>query len=146
VTQASRNVLLTVEAWVEILACRARLGLPRLLAGEPFLRRELTQQPASESRPSGSVAPLLTAFWTALRAQPGVPGCLPRSLALRRFLARHGQGGRLELGLRKLEGRMGGHAWVEAGGTILSGDGPFVRSFVRLETPPAARASRRTDG
>jgi hypothetical protein len=37
-------------------------------------------------------------------------------------------------------GRMGGHAWVEAKGAVVSGDGPFVRSFVRLEIGRDVRA------
>lgn len=135
---------LVAEAWAEILACRARLRLPRLLAAEPFLRRELVQE-QPDARSTGSLDPLLSAFGRALRAQPGAPGCLPRSLALRRFLSRHGQGAHLRLGLRKVAGRIGGHAWVEAKGTIVSGDAPFVRSFLRLEAGRTV-AARRTDG
>jgi hypothetical protein len=126
-----RSWALAAEAWAEIATCRARLRLPRLLSADSLLRRELTAEP------SGSpLAPppdrLLQAFARALRAQPGAPGCLPRSLALRRFLARHGQPGHLALGLRRVAGRMHGHAWVEAEGRILTGDGRFAGSFFRL--------------
>jgi Transglutaminase-like superfamily len=138
---------LAVDAWVEILACRARLRLPRLLAREPFLRRELTQEP-QYSESTGSLDQLVRAFGRALRAQPGAPGCLPRSLALRRFLARHGHTSRLGLGLRKVAGLLDGHAWVESGGTIVSGEAPFVRSFSRLKIAGegASSLARRIDG
>jgi hypothetical protein len=109
------------------------------MGAERFLRRELIlEQTASATvEPMGQ---LLGAFARALKAQPGVPGCLPRSLALRRFLARHGQRGRVEMGLRKVAGRMHGHAWVEANGAIVSGDASFVRSFSRLEIGRSGRA------
>jgi hypothetical protein len=141
-TEAVREALWAADAWVEIVACRARLRLPGLLGAEPFLRRELAEgsRGPSESEP---MERLLSAFRRALRSQPGASGCLARSLALRRFLGRHGYSTRLELGLRKTEGRLRGHAWVEARGSVVSGDAAFVRSFVRLETP---RAARRTDG
>ena len=137
---------LAAEAWVEILACRARLRLPRLLRAESFLRRALTGDPVAPRR-ALTLGPLLAAFDTALRAQPGVPGCLPRSLALRRFLGRHGHAARLGLGLRRAEGRLRGHAWVEAQGAILTRDERFVRTFHPLETAGARRSSvRRSDG
>jgi hypothetical protein len=132
VIPSGRKAFLAADAWVEILACRARLRLPRVLGAEQFLRRELAQGGA-ESPAVEPLGRLLSAFERALKAQPGIPGCLPRSLALRRFLTRHGQGSRLELGLRKAAGRMQGHAWVEAEGAVVSGDAPFVRSFHRLQ-------------
>jgi hypothetical protein len=138
------SLALTAEAWVVILACRARLRLPRLLGAEPFLRNELTRE-RSRSRRAASLDGLLTAFARALRAQPTVASCLPRSLALSRFLARHGHDGRVVLGLRKTDGGMSGHAWVEAEGAVVSGDAPFVRSFRRLQTEPIV-AGRRIDG
>ncbi len=138
-TKADREAFLAVDAWVEIVTCRARLRLPRILGAEHFLRRELVQERA-ESLAGEPLNHLLGAFARALKAQPGAPGCLPRSIALRRFLARHGQGGRVELGLRKAEGRLRGHAWVEAAGAVVSGDAPFVRSFVRLEIGRSGRA------
>jgi hypothetical protein len=141
VIQAGKKGVLAAEAWVEILVCRARLRLPRLLGAECFLRRELAEEPHERSA-SQPLASLVDAFRIAHRVQPGA-GCLPRSLALRRFLTRHGQRSHLELGLRKAESRLRGHAWVEAGGTVVSGDALFVRSFVQLVTP---RTVRRADG
>ena len=123
---------LAAAAWIEIAHCRARLRLPRFLDAEHFLRQELLREPL-ESQPSESLDRLLVAFRRALSAQPGALGCLPRSLAMRRFLARHGHDSRLGLGLRRTSGRIAGHAWVEARGEILSGDAPFVRSFARLQ-------------
>jgi Transglutaminase-like superfamily len=134
----------SAEAWVDILACRARLRLPRLLAAEPFLRNELTRE-RGRSRRTASLDGLLTAFGRALRAQPTAATCLPRSLALCRFLARHGHEGRVVLGLRNVGGCMSGHAWVETEGSVVSGDASFVRSFCRLKTGRTV-AGRRIDG
>lgn len=133
ITAGLGSLLLSAEAWVEIVACRARLRLPRMLRAETFLRRELVTEPKPTDR-SASRDALLAAFERALRAQPRTPGCLPRSLALRRFLTRHGHAARLALGLRKQAGVLDGHAWVEADGAIVTRDQPFVRQFLILET------------
>jgi hypothetical protein len=138
------SLALTAEAWVDILACRARLRLPRLLAAEAFLRSQLGRD-VPRGRPAASLDGLLTAFGRALRAQPTATTCLPRSLALCRFLARHGHDGRVVVGLRDVDGRMSGHAWVEADGAVVSGDAPFVRSFRRLESGRTV-AGRMIDG
>ena len=128
-----REGVLVAEAWTELLACRARLRLPRLLAAEAFLRREM-RGPTPEPTTGPSRDALLLAFTRAVNAQPGTPGCLPRSLALRRFLVRNGEPGRIHLGLKRKAGRLRGHAWVEVAGRIVSGDEAFVRSFTRLQT------------
>lgn len=141
-TKASaRRMTLAVHAWVEILGCRARLRLPRLLRAESFLRREIAAAPRDTAGGRG-LDGLLAAFDRALRAQPGVPGCLPRSLALRRFLARHGHGARLALGLRRTSGRRDGHAWVEAGGAVVTRDVDFTRTFLPLRRGSAGLSLR----
>lgn len=128
---ASRTLTLAAEAWIDLLACRARLRMPRLLAAESLLRRELRGS-APRVAVGASRDVLLRAFRRALATQPGTPGCLPRSLALRRFLARHGEPGQINLGLKRTGGQLRGHAWVEVAGTIVSDDEAFVRSFARL--------------
>lgn len=129
---------LSARAWVEITVCRARLRLPRLLRAEPFLRRELTAR--ADENPGGlELEELLAAFDRAMGLQPGAPPCLPRSLALRRFLARHGHAARLGLGLRREGGRFDGHAWVEAAGGVVTRDVDFTRTFVPLRRGSAGR-------
>ena len=138
---------LFAEAWVELLGCRARLRLPGMLGAESFVRRELVGEPRPARRRAVALDALLAAFERALRAQPGAPGCLIRSLALRRFLGRHGQAARLALGLRKDDGRLRGHAWVETQGTIVTRDESFVRQFLSLETEARRSAcAGRSDG
>ncbi len=134
---------LSARAWVEIFACRARLRLPRLLRTEPFLRRELTATAGEASR-GRELEDLLAAFDRALRLQPGVPLCLPRSLALRRFLARYGHEGQVVLGLRRTNGRRDGHAWVEAGGAVVTRDVDFTRMFLPLRGGSAGPSLRRS--
>lgn len=128
-----REGALAAEAWAEMLACRARLRFPRLLGTEAWLRRELHGEAAGRSG-EGSADVLLEAFRRALGASPDAASCLPRSLALRRYLARHGQPSRLGLGLKREHGRLRGHAWVEIDGRVVSGEAAFVGSFSRLET------------
>lgn len=132
---------LTAEAWTEIQACRARLRFPRLLKAEAWLRRELGQgekETPAASKPTDS---LLDAFRLALGSSPTGAGCLPRALALRRYLARHGQPSRLGLGLKREEGRLRGHAWVEVAGEVVTDEAGFVRSFARLETARGGRSA-----
>jgi len=138
VTATVASWALAAQAWADILVCRARLRLPRLLRAEPFLRREIaaTTTAAAGRRPLDG---LLSAFDRGLGAQPGAPGCLPRSIALRRFLARHGHAARVGLGLRRGGGRLDGHAWVEAAGGVVSGDVDFTRTFVPLHRGSAGR-------
>jgi hypothetical protein len=146
IASAVGPLALSAEAWLELLACRARLRLPQLLAASSFLRCEMTEAPRA-SRGAGRLDLLLAAFDRAVRAQPRVPGCLPRSLALRRFLARHGQDARIGLGLRRRDGRLQGHAWVEADGAVVTRDADFVREFVPLVTGRTGPdAAWRTDG
>jgi hypothetical protein len=49
--------------------------------------------------------------------------CLPRSLTLRSLLARQGIAGDLRIGVRRREGRLEAHAWVECRGVPLDGAG-----------------------
>jgi hypothetical protein len=135
---AAGSLALPVRAWIEILACRARLRMPRILRTEAFLRREIAGGTAAANG-GPPLERLLEAFERALRAQPGTPACLPRSLALRRFLAHHGHAARLALGLRRAGGRLQGHAWVEAGGAILTRDEAFARAFVPLRAGTRGR-------
>ncbi|HEX5757819.1 MAG TPA: lasso peptide biosynthesis B2 protein, partial [Thermoanaerobaculia bacterium] len=43
-------------------------------------------------------------------------GCLPRSLAMQRLLARRGAPAELRIGVRRREGVLEAHAWVEVDG------------------------------
>jgi Transglutaminase-like superfamily len=138
--KALRQGALVVEAWAELITCRARLRLPRLLRAGSFLRQELQPRELRTVTPDGQDA-LGRAFARALQAQPGHTGCLARSLALRRFLARNGGGARLRLGLKRSAGRLTGHAWVEVNGRIASGDEAFVRSFHRLRAAAGDEAA-----
>ena len=47
---------------------------------------------------------------------PGQPLCLQRSLTLLLLLRLHGIGGRLRIGVRRLENEVVAHAWIEVAG------------------------------
>jgi hypothetical protein len=55
----------------------------------------------------------------ATRHGPVRAKCLPASLALRSMLRRYGMDGHLRLGVRRHEGRVEAHAWVEHEGVAL---------------------------
>jgi transglutaminase superfamily protein len=61
--------------------------------------------------------------------------CLHRSLALWWLLGRRGIDSRLQLGLRKHDGRFEAHAWVEYGGLIVN-DGSGASGYAPLAWTP----------
>lgn len=115
-----------VQAWWELLAAAlkhrfwSRLSTPAL---EELGARGGPMGPAPETRH-------LSLFEQATFTQPmGVP-CLPRALALKRFLRRHGTGARLRLGMKKTPEGWTGHAWLEHEGRVIGDREDFVRTFV----------------
>jgi hypothetical protein len=65
--------------------------------------------------------------------------CLPRSLVLHLMLARMGIKSELRIGVRKADGRLQAHAWVERG-TRPVGESVLVTSrFAPFCTPRASR-------
>jgi hypothetical protein len=81
----------------------------------------------------------------------GGPGpCLPRTVALFYFATRCGYPVVAHCGVRRLEGRLGGHAWLSLGGApFLEVGDPGASYTVTFSYPrpdaPAAAASRRLD-
>lgn len=69
----------------------------------------------------------------AARHLPIVPNCLEKSLALWWLLRRRHIPADLRIGVRKDGGRLEAHAWVEAGGAVLSESGDEHVHFVPLE-------------
>jgi Transglutaminase-like superfamily len=82
------------------------------------------------SPPEEHVDHLVAVFERARATCPVATSCLPASLALRRFLKRHGVAARLRLGARKIGSEWSGHAWVERGGRMLGDRPELVRHFV----------------
>jgi hypothetical protein len=133
-----------LEAWWALLECRLRLRFPGPLRGHHLLERALApgdgvQDAAASQGDPHSCGELARLFRRAHTDQLCAAACLPRSLALLRFLSRHGVAARLELGLRRqaggLHGHRGlqGHAWVVHGGRPVNDSASFVGGFRPLQ-------------
>jgi len=122
------------RAWWTLLAFRLRLGSgfpPRVV--RPLAAGRVPQLPGdSQLGEAVEVEPLLAAFRPAGRTHLFNPTCLPRSLALQRFLAHHGVASELRLGMRRGARGLEGHAWVEAQGVPFD-DTKRLQSYVTLE-------------
>lgn len=70
------------------------------------------------------------------RRLPFAPTCLTRSLVLTRVLRSRGVPCRLRVGVRKQDGRLEAHAWVECDGQPLA-EARDHRHFAALEPVPA---------
>jgi Transglutaminase-like superfamily len=115
------------RAWWTLLDCRVRLALP--WASAPV---RVPHQNPGESNDEAKTERLLAIFRLAGRTHVFNPTCLPRSLALQRFLAQHGVASELRLGLRRGRNGFEGHAWVERRGVPFD-DTKRVGSYVPLE-------------
>lgn len=107
-------------------------------------RRTLRGVTAGGGRPEAGGPPaaeaagrIVWAIEAASRMVPGSNSCLVRALAAQAFFHHLGLPARLRLGvIRGDDGRLGGHAWVECEGRIVTG-GPvsegytFLRGFER---------------
>ena len=61
------------------------------------------------------------------------PKCLVRAVAISRMLEQRGiSGGRVRIGVRRVDGKFAAHAWVELGQRLLGDDVRHVRSFSEL--------------
>lgn len=117
---AERRVLLRATALIPWLALRLRLtGLKGVQAA---MGRMASRDPRDGLTPA-DLARLVSA---ASRHGVYRRECLPTALALQWLLARRGIDSRLHLGVRRREGLMEAHAWIEHAGEPLI-DGPSVR-------------------
>lgn len=69
--------------------------------------------------------------------------CLPQSLVLRYVLQRAGLAGELRYGIRKKDGRVDAHCWIELDGRPLIDSPDVHRLFAVLEPSAAAAQWRR---
>jgi len=119
-------------AWWALLACRLRLRFPKALAAARLLRAELNAS-GDEARPAvpGS-ARLVEVFELVVRNHVVAASCLPRALALKRYLRRSGVPSELRMGMRREAGPLEGHVWVESRGKIVGDRESFVSGYVRF--------------
>lgn len=112
------------RAWKELLVARLQVSL-RL-----YSRVFGATGDRDGSRPGiADVERLVAVFDQAVATCPLGATCLPRSVALLRYLRRHGVTSRLHLGARKAANHWSGHAWVERNGQILGDREERVRMF-----------------
>lgn len=64
-----------------------------------------------------------------------IASCLPESLAVWWQVRRLGIPADLRLGVRKLDGSLDGHAWVEVGNRVVSGDPNQSQDYLPLQLP-----------
>jgi hypothetical protein len=135
---------LYLSAWWTLFACRLRLRFPDLLRGRRLVRSALLSRGAGRCPPQ-STRKLVELFRRARADQILACPCLPRSVALVRFLESNGVPAELALGLRREQAGLAGHAWVMQDGQPVNDSPSFVGRFVRLlrSDPSAVEAARR---
>jgi len=65
--------------------------------------------------------------------------CLPESLTVWWLLRRRGIQADLRLGVRKLDGRLDGHAWVETSNQVVSGNPNLAQDYSALDALSGSR-------
>jgi hypothetical protein len=100
-----------------VLCFRVRVGL-RLLSFAT-LRKRLRRRPMPQGQPVARIA------WAVHAVGKRLPGttCLIEALVADCMLRRHGHAPTLRLGIQSgdVQSRLDAHAWVECGGTIVTG-------------------------
>jgi hypothetical protein len=128
---------IALDAAAALLATRAGLRLAgfrrwqNLLTGLTPAR--MRQMAAGAQDSADGAKTIATMEAAAARHLPFKPNCLEQSLVLWWLLRRRGIPADLRIGVRKDEGNFQAHAWVEAGGAILSESGDEHIHFVPLE-------------
>jgi hypothetical protein len=72
--------------------------------------------------------------------------CLQRSLALQRWLRARGWASELRIGVRRHEGTIKAHAWIEMDGFVINDDARSVRAFTALSGLYALNELQMTGG
>jgi len=126
------SYLIVAEAMIALTLARAATAAPfrwrmareAAVAGPPLDLARLPDDPRARS-----VSRLLA---RAERRLPWKTTCLVAALAARAMLRRRGMDSVLRFGVRRgADGRLGAHAWLEAGGGIVCG-GPEAEGFAPL--------------
>jgi hypothetical protein len=133
---AERKLLL------QALLCLPLLSLALWSMGFRRLQAWLLRRPASH--PSGDCSPDAATVARLVNAAannlPGHHTCLPRSLLLQFLLRRGGIDCQLMIGVRKLDGRLDAHAWVECSGVPVNDQRGVASQYAVFDGPLAARS------
>jgi hypothetical protein len=123
---AERRFFLGATFLLPVVALALRfVGLRRCQAA---LAR-LTPEARPAARPNRRAADAARMVLAASRHSPCRADCLRRALVLWWLLRRAGLPGEMRIGVRKRDGQLEAHAWVESGGLALdrcTDDHPFV--------------------
>lgn len=65
--------------------------------------------------------------------------CLTQALALHRLLSRYGYHSSVQIGVRRVEGSFGAHAWVEHQGAPLLSSAAEITRYTRFFSWPASQ-------
>ena len=128
---STRAWWLLMRAWLllPVMAIGLRtVGFPRLHAWAGRVRAGAP--PAQPMERAGQVAILVK---MAAARHFGTYACLPRSLTLLRLLGQLGVESDLKLGVRRENGRVEGHAWIEFDGTAINEPGDPDEDFRLLK-------------
>lgn len=106
-----------LELWMARIALE-RYGWKEVLRAAERIGRRSSQGEQGESgdQSSGGIREVERALYRMSRLCPGAT-CIHRALAAQRLLARRSVGSRVVIGLRKRQGVLEGHAWLEVART-----------------------------
>lgn len=123
--------LLLIKALLVLIVVRLSL---LILPFGPFCRRWGSLIARAGMRPPRQSLPPRRVVWLTSVASRYVPGahCLARSFAAHLMLAQHGHRARMQIGVRKNDGRMEAHAWLEYRGVPLFESETHVEGFSLL--------------
>ena len=120
-----------VSAWWTLL----EVGIRSRLVGPMRDREQLWRELRSVDGSAGGADEdrLVQVFDAAAATHVFAPSCLPRSIALKRFLRGRGVATRLRLGVkRSADRRLEGHAWLERNGAVVGDRPALVKGFLPL--------------
>lgn len=119
-----RRLLISAVAMLPVAAMRVRLfGAPAVARGG------LTRRPAADEPPVVREAARMVK--AAAHYIPVNLTCLPQSIVLQQLLRREGIETAVRIGVRKRDGTLDGHAWVEHDGRPVS-DPPSVQDEFKV--------------
>lgn len=95
----------------------------------PLLSTADTVQATSDPDRAAQVSAAVDAAFGLI---PVAPTCLRRSVTLIRELNRLGLGGTLHVGVRKVDGKVEAHAWVQAGELVVNDDPTLTDTYTEL--------------
>src|SRR5579872_1172870 len=127
-----RRMVLRAAIWLWLVDLGLRfMGFRRLI--------ELARAVPDEAGPQlpEHIFMYTAALELASRYHPAPARCLHKSLVLHLWLRREGMPSELKIGVRKVQGELKAHAWVELAGCVINDDADAVADFKPLSRPDA---------